>query len=203
MTAERTNLDAWFVHPKLALNLLSTAAAQQVQDALPPHTHPLWRHFHMNAMERALAAAFSEIAPKSIAVGHLEETLQVGQLAWAEQRFFYRGVRKASSEVSQGRPGRVDFHARLATDQSVRILGDFNAEHLTSATSVNQLSGSRNQFVLGYISQLDEGIVEVRPILIADRWVQGSGVLALSSLKLSPHTSGPLRLTSSLASTGR
>lgn len=174
VVTQRTNLDAWFIHPKLALNLLDEQSARSVQSGLPDRSHPMWRSYYVHLMEGVLSDAFVALKPVSLVASHAEGALAVGQLVWAEQRFYYKGVDAALREVSAGRLGRASFHARLATDAALTVSGTFNAEHLTSNTSTEELRGARRHFILGYIRELCEGTVELRPVLIADRW--GAGV---------------------------
>lgn len=179
-------MDLWFVHPKLAMDLLDDAAARALLNGLPPAAHPLWRHFHTNAMEHALADAFVKIKPASIVVNHVEGTLEQGQLVWAEQRFYYNGIGTAFSEIKARRPGRARFHAPLATDKAFEVVGDFNAEHLTGDTAFHELSGQARNFVLGYVKDLDEKAVHLRPILIADRWGPGVDRKGLGFIETEP-----------------
>ena len=143
---QRTNLDAWFIHPKLALNLLDTQAAQAVHSGLPDQSHPMWRSFHMNLMEKALVDAFVTVKPVSLIVAHTEKTLEIGQLVWVEQRFDHKNVDKALGEVSAGRRGRASFQAPLSSDATLTVSGTYNVEHLTSTTSAGELSGARRHF---------------------------------------------------------
>jgi hypothetical protein len=166
-------MDAWFIHPKLAMNLLDSDTARSLQSRLPDASHPMWRHVHMDLMERALAEAFASLQPASVIVALAEGTLEAGQLVWIEQRFYYRGVDKALEEIAAARPGRGEFHAPLATDPTVRLSGTYNAEHLTSTTAAGILSRAGHHFVLGYVQDLADAAITIRPILIADRWGPG------------------------------
>ncbi|WP_404388819.1 hypothetical protein [Humibacillus xanthopallidus] len=166
-------LDAWFIHPKLALSLLDDAAAREVASRLPAENNPMWRSFHMDLMERALAQAFAELKPVSLAVAHAEQTLDAGQLVWVEQRFYFKGVGKALDSLAAGRVARASFTAPLATDSTVSVTGSYNVRHLTSETSAGELSGAKRQFVVGYVTALSPQEVDIRPILIANRWGRG------------------------------
>ncbi len=174
IVTQRTNLDAWFIHTKLSLNLLDPRAAQSVQSGLPDPSHPMWRSYFGHLMEAALADAFVEMKPASLAVAHAEGMLAIGQLVWIEQRFYFKGVDLALREVSSGRPGRASFRAPLSTDPTLTVSGTYSAEHLTSNTSSEALRGSSRRFVLGYVQELEAREVQIRPILIADRW--GAGI---------------------------
>lgn len=166
-------LDAWFIHPKLALNLLDRQAAREVSARLPSMSHPLWRVFHMDEMEHALARAFVQLEPISLAVAHAEQTLAVGQLVWVEQRFYFNGVGRALNALSAGRPGRASFGAPLATDVAVKMRGSYSARHLTSDTSAIELKGASRKFVLAYVKSVTVEEIELRLILIANRWLRG------------------------------
>ncbi len=179
-------LDAWFIHPKLALNLLDGQAARDVASRLPADSHPMWRSFHMDLMERALARAFAQLKPASLAVAHAEQTLDVGQLVWLEQRFYFKGVGTAIDDLSAGRRGRASFKAPLATNSTVSVIGSYNARYLTSDTSAGELTGASRQFVLGYVKTLSAEEVELRPILIANRWGRGSTYPGLGFVETEP-----------------
>ena len=179
-------LDAWFIHPTLALKLLDDQAAREVASRLPSESHPMWRSYHMHQMERALAHAFAEVKPVSLAVAHAEQSLAVGQLVWVEQRLYFKGAAKALAELAAGRVARASFKAPLSTDSAMTVSGSYNASHLTSDTSSEELRGANRQFVLGYVRRLSAGEVELRPILIANRWGRGVTLPGLGFVETEP-----------------
>lgn len=184
---EQTRLDAWFVHPKLAFGLLPAAAVDDLIRRLPAATHPMYRSYLASAMERALGGVLGDLAPSSLAVAHLEGTVEPGKLVWVEQRVYYKGIRVALKDTALGSHGRGRFHGPLSTDRSIKIFGSFNVEHLTSSTSSEELSGSGRHFILGYVKSAEGDEVELRLILIADRWGRGVVKPGLGFVETEPH----------------
>jgi hypothetical protein len=62
---------------------------------------------------------------------------------------FPSGAAAALAAVERGKSGRATFSGPLATDESVRVCGEYNAERLTGSSSVVQLAGRQRQFLLG------------------------------------------------------
>lgn len=170
--SEETGIDAWFLHEKLALNLLSKRQAADLARRVPDPGHPCALAMRTNLFEHALAEYLMKNDVASIEVEHLRGTLRVGQLVWFEQAIPFKGVAVALEGIRQGKTGRASFSAALTTDKAFRVRGTYSAERLTCSTAENQLSGTRRQFVLGYVESLTAEEVELRPIVIAQRWLQ-------------------------------
>lgn len=182
-----TKLDAWFVHPKLALALLEASVADDLVARLPGPTAPMARSYQTLAFERALNDALKTLDVAALAVAEADGTLKPGMLVWVDQRVYYSGTRAAVNEHEAGGHGRGAFHAPLATNPEVEIRGTFNAEHLTSGSSAEQMSGARRHFIVGYIESLSGEEVQLRPVLIAKRWGPGLIERGRGFVEAKPH----------------
>lgn len=182
-----TKFDAWFVHPKLALALLDPQVADDLMARLPSAASPMARSYQTLAFERALNEVLKTLDVAALAVADTEGALASGMLVWVDQRVYYSGTRQAIRETEAGRHGRGTFHAPLATNASVTIRGSFNAEHLTSGSSAEQMSGARRHFILGYVESLSAEEVHLRPVLIAKRWGPGRVEKGRGFVESNPH----------------
>jgi hypothetical protein len=91
----------------------------------------------------AVSAFLARTHILSLAVSHLHRELRTGQLAWLDQPHTFRGTATALAAVERGRTGRATFSGPLATDDSVRVHGECNAERLTGSSSIGQLTGGK------------------------------------------------------------
>lgn len=173
MSAE-TGLDSWFLHEKLILGLLNQhqIAVLRYQLQLPGPDPALARAYRIDLFERAVSAFLARAPVPSLAVSHLHRELRAGQLAWLDQPLTFRGTATALAAVERGETGRATFSGPLATDDSVRVHGEYNAERLTGSTSIGQLTGRQRQFLLGYVHSMTADEIGLRPIVIARRWAR-------------------------------
>lgn len=118
-------------------------------------------------MERAIASYLANQQVESVDIQLLHGTLRTGQLVWLEQPIAFKGVAVALQGIARGENERATFSARLASEPSVRVRGDYNPARLTCSTATGQLSGTRRQFVLGYVQNVTAEAIEMRPIMIA------------------------------------
>lgn len=173
MSAE-TGLDSWFLHEKLILGLLyqHEIAVLGRQLELPGPDPALAQAYRIELFERAVSAFLARANVPSLAVSHLHGELRIGQLAWLDQTLSFKGTAAALAAVGRGRSGRATFSGPLATDENVRVYGEYNAERLTGGSSVVQLNGRQRQFLLGYVHSMTAEEIGLRPIVIARRWAR-------------------------------
>jgi hypothetical protein len=174
MTAmsEDVGMDAWFVHEKLVCNLLTASALAELSARMPRKGDPLYESFRLDALERAVADYLVSNDVPSLAIEQERGDLRKGQLFWLNQAISFKGTGAAWSAVRSGSDpaARATFSALLDTNPMIRVEGDFSAERLTCNSAVSQLSGTTRQFVLGYITDVGDTVIKVRPIAIAWRW---------------------------------
>lgn len=164
-------LDSWFVHDKLVLGLLTPTERDSLWRRLKGDSpNPLAAVARVDALERVLVQYLRSHDIGSVDIAVLEGNLQTGQVTWVEQEIAFRGLREALVSIRRTGQGRASFSARLASNKSVRIWGDYNASRLTCSTARVELSGTRRQFLLGYVKDVTPDAVELRPITIASRW---------------------------------
>lgn len=170
--SEDTGLDAWFVHEKLALNLLADREAAQLVRRIPPTDHPFAATTRLDLFERAMTRFLAKAEVGSLELEHHRGRLTQGQLVWLEQAISFKGLGVALRMIEHGRDGRASFSARLAASTTSRVAGEYNAAHLMTSTAVGQLTGTKRQFVLGYVQHVAADEIQLRPIVIAMRWLR-------------------------------
>lgn len=171
--SEETGLDAWFLHEKLILNLLApNDGAELGRRISAAGSHAFAEMQRADLVERALAAYLAARPVASLEIHLLHGTLRTGQLVWLEQEIAFKGLPIALHSIAQGEDARATFSARLASHPSIRVHGDYNPVRLTCSTAKSQLSGTRRQFMLGYIQDITDDVIDIRPITIASRWGQ-------------------------------
>lgn len=170
--SEETGLDPWFLHERLALSLLPQHEAIVLTHRIPGPEHPFAQVMRVELFERALAAYLAQNHVASVAVEHLQGRLRQGQLVWLEQDIAFKGVFVALEVVERGGHGRASFSTGLATNRKVRVSGTYNVARLTCSTAAGELSGIKQQFVLGYVQSITAEEIELRPIVIARRWLR-------------------------------
>jgi hypothetical protein len=170
--SDESRLDAWFLHEKLILGLLSEHSVAELARRIPQSGVPLAGAVRVNLFEGVLASYLDINDIPSLAVEHLHERLEEGQLVWLEQAVSFKGVGAARSQMHRGESGRASFSARLGTDQSFRVSGTFDVARLTSSTAVTELRGTRRQYIVGYVHSLESDRAELRAVAIGRRWLR-------------------------------
>jgi hypothetical protein len=169
--SEATGLDAWFLHEKLILNLLSPDdSAELGRRIAATGSQPIAKLQRTDLFERALAKYLETTIVESLDIHVLRGTVATGQVVWLEQAIAFRGLSIALDSIAKGQDARASFSAKLATAPLLRIHGDYNPERVTCSTAKSQLSGTRRQFVLGYVRDVTDEVIDIRPIVIASRW---------------------------------
>jgi hypothetical protein len=143
--SEDTGLDAWFLHEKLALNLLSESEAAALVRRMPRPGDPFTGTVRLDLFERAIAGFLAKTEVASLEVEHLRGRLTQGQLVWLEQAMSFKGLGVALRLIKRGGDGRASFSARLAADPTTRVLGEYSAARLMSSTAMSQLTGTTRQ----------------------------------------------------------
>jgi hypothetical protein len=169
-----TGLDAWFLHEKLILGLLYQHEIAVLGRQLPlsGEDRSLAALYRIELLERAVSAFLARTDVPSLAVSHLQQELRIGQVVWLDQTLSFKGTGTARAAVERGRSGRATFSGPLATDENVRVYGEYNAERLTGSSSLVQLKGRQRQFLLGYVHSMTAEEIGLRPIVIARRWAR-------------------------------
>lgn len=167
-----TRLDSWFLHEKLILGLLSHREVAELMRRVPGPSVPLADARRVLLFEEALAGFLARTEVAAVDIEHLRGTLSKGQLVWFEQAIPFKGIGAARAAIGRGDNGRASFNAALATDKTFRVRGMYNAARLTCSTAESELSGTSRQFVLGYVRNLTPDDLELRPIVIASRYLR-------------------------------
>jgi hypothetical protein len=171
--SEETGLDAWFIHEKLVLNLLSPAEGEELARRVSASGgQPFAQARRADLLERAVARHLATQPVEALDLLVMHETVASGKLIWFEQGIAFRGLQTALDSIANGVDARASFSARLQSAPDIRIHGDYNPTRLTCSTAKGQLSGNHRQFVLGYVQDATAEAIEVRPIVIASRWAR-------------------------------
>ncbi|MDE8649036.1 hypothetical protein PXH69_29095 [Rhodococcus qingshengii] len=160
---DRVKLDPWFVHDRLIVGLLTDLEKAAVEHSLGPANSSLAAVYKSTALSDAVAKYVVTRKVPSGAREYVAGTLHKGQLVWFDQKFHFKGVAAAHGK---GLTRGAFLHTKLDVDESVRVHGEFNPQRVTSGSSLVQLKGHQQQFVFAHVSDIDEGGIEIRPILL-------------------------------------
>jgi hypothetical protein len=172
MFTKRTGLESWFLHEKLVLALLSEQEAVNLIQRIPDPEQPFAHELRVDLYERALTDYLTHRDVASLDVEHFRGRLKEGEIVWLEQAIAFKGLGAAVEDIRRGGNRRASFSARLATDTSVRVVGTYSAARLSGASSVDQLSGTKRNSILGYVQTITDDKIELRPIVIGQRWLR-------------------------------
>jgi hypothetical protein len=167
--AEETGLEAWFLHEKLIFSLLPEQELTSLRQRLPDTADPCAETMRTELFERVLTTYLERSGVASLTEAHSRGELHVGQLAWLDQVITFKGMSAALEAIGRGARGTATFTASLATDKGVRVRGEYNAARLTSSTAADVLSGTKRQFILGYVDGIAADEIKLRPVVIATR----------------------------------
>lgn len=161
-------LSAWFLHVRLVLELLGKERAavaraeldlrQDLNRALPATS----TYVLTTAVEQFLV----ESPVPELAREHLLGTLEQGQVVGIQQEFFFKRVR--DRRLGQ----RIEMHAPLATDRSVKVTAWLNPEHMVSPSSNVLLSGRSRAYAVAHVLKVSREQIELRPILVGHRFTR-------------------------------
>lgn len=168
--SETSRLEAWFLHERLVLDLVDSNTARTLTQLGAP-TDGWERGVRAHHFEMALSNYLDTAEVASLDVEHMQGRLDAGRLVWFEQAIPFKGISAAVTKAESGGHGLASFNARLSTDTTCRVKGTYNASRITSSSSLDQLSGTKPQYVLGYTESVSPTEIEVRPIVIARRWL--------------------------------
>ena len=160
----RYALDSWFLHEPLALSILSDDKRSYLESALlSEESDPFAAARNRELIQRALLADFGTRPPAELAVAWARDELQDHRLVGIEQTFAFKGLSAAARLWKREQNARATFSAYLNVDKSVRILGDYSTEHLTSNTAYTKLTGTPHLYIVGYVQSADAASVTLRP----------------------------------------
>lgn len=166
-------LEVWFVHDALLLSLLDQKEAAALKRSLiSAESHPMRTAARSLAIETSLARFLTQHSVPSVAEEVLRNTVEHGKLVWLEQAIAFRNPRQ--SRGGRRTNTRASFSLKLNTDNSIRVEGAYSLSRLTTDTAHYELSGIKRHFILGYVEDLAEGLIIIRPVVIANRWYRGS-----------------------------
>lgn len=176
--SEETGLDAWFVDEKLVLNLLATAEGEELCRRISAaSSQPFAEARRADLLERAITKYLASQPVEALDILMLHGGVGPGQLVWFEQAVAFEGLPVALQSIADGQDARATFSAKLQSNPSVRVHGEYNPRRLTCSTAKEQLSGTHRQFVLGYVQDATAETVEIRSIVIAARWAKPTPVM--------------------------
>lgn len=163
-------LEAWFLHEERVFKMVrpedQAAFASRISD--DPFFGPLSRR---HALEAVLERVLETGAVASLVVARIEGSLRPGNLVWLDQALYYKGSNAAHETKKAESAERVaaSFSGKLNVDDSVTVTGDFNVVRITGSTGVERLSGRRRHYIVGFIDDLTDDQIQLRPIFIGSR----------------------------------
>ena len=159
---ERTRLDPWFIHDRLVFSLLGARTLARLTSRMAPPGTDFAKAANAALLADAVANYIAREGIRNGATEHIAGRLQVGQLVWFDQSFYFKNVAKA---FLAGHDTGAAFHAKLNVDSKITVSGVFNPQRVTSDSSLSHLKGRNQQFIFGRVDSMDDGIT-LRPILL-------------------------------------
>lgn len=160
-----STLMAWFLHHEHALGVIGAEKSGGIQWVQGDDS--IARGANNGALTEAVWQVVSQKKVPSgvvlIASGHIEP----GDLVWFEDTVWFKGVARAFPRGDD--PEGAKFHFKVDVGRVVRVTGHFNASRVTSSTSLSVLTGQARVFILGYVTQVSDGEVGLRPVVVASR----------------------------------
>jgi hypothetical protein len=160
-----------FFHERLVIDLVADSTASSLRN-LPPPTNGWERSGRSHQFATALARYLDSAEVASLDVEHMQGRLHPNQVVWFEQAIPFKGIAEAMAKAERDGYGRASFNARLSTDANCRVKATFNAAWNTTSSALDQLSGTKRQYVLAYVESVSSTEIELRPIVIARRWLR-------------------------------
>lgn len=188
------SLETWFLHQKLVLELLPFHLKRQLQHELAtlissdvPSKEIFINEFFVETLVQYLSSTPVSSLEEHLLTGN---SVQLGTLIWIEQPFYFKGTNKARREYAAGiKPSYAELYAPLDQFNDVRVIGKYNVQHIYTDSAIDALSGKKRQFILGYIRELTDACIEIRPIVIGTRISKASGLQlpVTSMLQINPE----------------
>ncbi len=106
MVSEETGLDAWFIHEKLVLNLLSPAEGGELARRVSASSNqPIAEARRADLLERAVAHHPATEPVEALDVLVMHEAVAPGKLIWFEQGIAFKGLQIALESIANGEEG--------------------------------------------------------------------------------------------------
>ena len=159
----RIVLEPYFLHqeqvraligPRRAEAALGRASGSGAPEAAAPY-----------ALAEALAEALPALGIEELLKNTQEGALMVGQVTGIEQEFTFRRAR------DRDEPGvkPLDFEALVDDEEPLALTGTFNSARMASASATGSLTGRRRVYLIGTITDIGQGIAEIRPAFVGIR----------------------------------
>lgn len=166
-------IDTSFLHQKLAMQILNPVDRGKLERKLQDADL-----YTANLKEIFLIKTFTDSTIEFLTknkILSLEEkllrgdNLKVGELVWFQNNFYFKGIIQAKNKYDKGiRPSYSDFHINL-NRYNLKVKGKFNFEHTFGSSSLDRISGQKNKFIFGFVDELNDDEIVLRPIIIGDK----------------------------------
>ncbi|WP_122816024.1 hypothetical protein [Nocardioides pantholopis] len=167
-----TDLEAWFLHQELVLKVLGPSLSAQISSDLSDTGHVFARARTKSILENAVAAAVRALEVPSLNELHHGSGPSPGQLVWVEQSMHFRGIGEAYYRSKRtGTSHRGTVWGKLATDSNLRFEAEVNASRCTSDTGAHLMSGTSKAFMLAFVRDVNDGLVNLRAVTVGQRLV--------------------------------
>ncbi|WP_342086175.1 hypothetical protein [Dyadobacter sp. OTU695] len=174
---QKYGMDAFFCHQPLAMSMLDSFGRRTLEQYLlhadtyqgglkRAYINTVFTDALLSYLERRKIPAIEELLTKGV-------ELIEGTVVWVEGAFYFSGIAKAVTKLSEGsKPAYFSFSRSL--DQFPKtIVGQLNAEHLCSTSALQFLSRRNRKFMLGFIQSCSEDEIILRTFLVGDRIIRG------------------------------
>ncbi|MGW2100004.1 hypothetical protein ACWCPX_20235 [Streptomyces olivaceoviridis] len=159
----RIALEPYYLHQDQVQSLLGEQRTESARARAARRSEPEAALPYVLATE--LAEALSSLGVGELARCVLEQDLRTGQVVGAELEFAFQ--RSRDHDAPGFKP--VSFTAVLDAGEPVRVTGTFNSARTASSSATGSLAGNRRAYLIGTVTNLGAGQIEVRPVFIGIR----------------------------------
>lgn len=150
----------FFLNHEIALNLLGVSVEDN-RRYLPSDGEPnMERQAKHHAVCQALAGHLDALGIDGLEIAVLRDTLRVGESVAIQQAFYFK--RQPRLDGSD----RVLMHAKMHTDDTVRVEASLDSARFTSDTATDFLSGRRAAYVLAVVTDIEDARITLRPFFV-------------------------------------
>lgn len=160
------DLTCWYLNARRIVELTGVVPMQSLTAISDPRSKMIWQKELKDGVIQWLKK--NEI--KSLEVLLAQERIQPGSVFTHHSNFSFRGISRAAELRRLGKPSRAAVAKSKLDNWQVgaNLEVEFFDEHLTSTSALTNLSGLKNMFLLGAVTEVDAGRIKSIPYVFAN-----------------------------------
>lgn len=168
------DLTCWYLNQRRVVELVGVEAVAPGLgrvESFAADTDPLRRIAQLSLLKDALVDWFHSANPPTLGQLLISDTLKKNSLFTFYTNYYCRGLPKVRDSLDKGREPvpTAEAYAKLdAFRPGWRVSFRFHHEHLTSTSSWTELSGQKQLFALGAVTDIENKTIQAIPWVIAN-----------------------------------